>query len=324
MTPPGIAVGIDVGGTRIAALLVDRAGRVVAREVRPTPAHDPDATLDAMVDEVRALLSDEVVAVGISAAGLIDHDGVMRFAPNLAWRDVPLAAHVEQAVHLPVVADNDNNAAAWGEFRFGAGRGAGHLLLVGVGTGIGGGIVLDGRLYHGATGFAAEIGHIVMQPDGPECGCGNRGCWEQMASGTSITRAGAAAVTRHPHSLLVGMSGGDPASVTGPMVTEAARAGDTASRGILVEAGHWLGLGIAGLVNVLDPDVVVVGGGASEAGDLLLAPIRDSFERHVEGPDRRPHVSIVQAQLANDAGAIGAAALAFELLDGSEHERTTA
>jgi glucokinase len=322
VTAPRLAVGIDVGGTKIAALLVDRAGRVVAREVRPTPADDQDATLDAMVDEIRALLSDEVGAVGISAAGLIDHDGMMRFAPNLAWRDVPLAAHVEQALQLSVVADNDNNAAAWGEFRFGAGRGARHLLLVGVGTGIGGGIVLDGRLYHGAAGFAAEIGHIVMQPDGPECGCGNRGCWEQMGSGTAITRAGSAAVERHPHSHLVELSGGDPASVTGPMVTEAARAGDPVCRGILVEAGYWLGLGIAGLVNVLDPNVVVVGGGASEAGDLLLAPIRDSFERHVEALDRRPNVSIVQAQLANDAGAIGAAALAFEAIDGGGYGGT--
>ena len=322
MTAPGLAVGIDVGGTKIAALLVDRAGRVVARETRATPADDQPATLDTMVDVALALSSDDVVAVGVAAAGLIDLDGVMRFAPNLAWRDVPLAAHVGRALRLPVVADNDNNAAAWGEYRFGAGQRARSLLLVGVGTGIGGGIVLDGRLYRGAGGFAAEIGHIVVLPDGPECGCGNRGCWEQLGSGSAITRGGVAAAARHPHSLLVRMSGGDPTAITGSMVTEAARAGDAVSRGVLVEVGHWLGIGIAALVNVLDPDVVVVGGGASRAGDLLLEPLRDSFDRHVEARAWRPHLSIVPARLGNDAGAIGAASLAFATVDGDENEGT--
>ena len=210
MTAPGLAVGIDVGGTKIAALLVDRAGRARRQGDRATPADDQPATPRPMVDAAKALSSDDVIAVGVAAAGLIDLDGVMRFAPNLAWRDVPLAAHVGRALRLPVVADNDNNAAAWGEYRFGAGRRARSLLLVGVGTGIGGGIVLDGRLYRGAGGFAAEIGHIVVLPDGPECGCGNRGCWEQLGSGSAITRGGVAAAARHPHSLLVRMSGGDP------------------------------------------------------------------------------------------------------------------
>ncbi|MGH2630100.1 MAG: ROK family protein, partial [Actinomycetota bacterium] len=293
MTAPGLAVGIDVGGTKIATLLVDRDGRVLARDVRPTPADDQDATLAAMTEGVRALPTDEAVAVGVSAAGLIDRGGVMRFSPNLAWRDVPLAAHARQALGLPTTAEYDNNAAAWGEFRYGAGRGSRALLLVGVGTGIGGGIVLDGHLYHGAAGFAGEIGHIVLQPGGPLCGCGNRGCWERLGSGSAITEGGAAAIERHPYSSLVDMSGGDPARVTGPMVSEAARGGDRVAMGVLVEAGRWLGVGIAGLVNVLDPDVVVVGGGAAGAGELLLDPTRDSFRRHVEAPHRRPDVSIV-------------------------------
>ncbi|MET0801726.1 MAG: ROK family protein, partial [Actinomycetota bacterium] len=270
MTAPGPAVGIDVGGTKIASLLVDREGRVLARDVRPTPAHDQEATLAAMTEGVRALPSEGAVAIGVSAAGLIDRGGVMRFSPNLAWRDVPLAANARQALGLPTTAENDNNAAAWGEYRYGAGRGSRALLLVGVGTGIGGGIVLGGRLYRGAAGFAGEIGHIVLQPDGPLCGCGNRGCWERLGSGSAITEWGAASIGRHPHSSLVEMSGGDPARVTGPMVSEAARAGDLVARGILVETGRWLGVGIAGLVNVLDPDVVVVGGGAAGAGELLL------------------------------------------------------
>ena len=320
MRVPGAAVGIDVGGTKIATLLVDRDGRVLARDVRPTPADDQEATLEAMAQGVRSLPSGEAVAVGVSAAGLIDREGVMRFSPNLAWRDVPLAAHASQALGLPTTAENDNNAAAWGEYRYGAAQGSRALLLVGVGTGIGGGIVLDGRLYRGAAGFAGEIGHIVLQPDGPECGCGNRGCWERLGSGSAITERAVASIGRHEHSSLAEMSGGDPARVTGPMVSEAARTGDAVAQEILVETGRWLGVGIAGLVNVLDPDLVVVGGGAAGAGEPLLGPARDSFRRHVEAPRRRPDIPIVPASLGNDAGAIGAAALAFELLDGGERD----
>jgi len=307
------AIGIDVGGTKTAAALVGPDGAVLAREVRPTPAEDQRATLDTMVELARSVMTDGVVGVGIAAAGLVDLEGTMRYAPNLAWRDVPLTGFVGSALGLPAVADNDVNAAAWGEFRFGAGRGRRHMLMITVGTGIGGGIVVDGNLYRGAHGFAAEVGHVVVEPGGPPCGCGNRGCWEQVASGVAITRAGRAAAARHPHSALVAMSGGDPEAVTGAMVTEAARGGDTVCRGIFVEVGHSLGVGIAGLVNVLDPELVVVGGGAAEAGDLLLAPARDAFHRSVEGVRHRPAVPIVAAALGVDAGAIGAAALAFEL-----------
>jgi glucokinase len=309
----GPAIGIDVGGTKSAAALVGRDGAVLARAVRPTPAEDQHATLETMVELARSVMIEGVVGVGIAAAGMVDLEGTMRYAPNLAWRDVPIARFVGSALGLPAVADNDVNAAAWGEFRYGAGRGTRHMLMITVGTGIGGGIVVDGKLYRGAHGFAAEIGHFVVDPGGARCGCGNRGCWEQVASGTAITRAGRAAATRHAHSAIVALSGGDPDAVTGAMVTEAARGGDTVCRGIFVEVGHALGVGIAGLVNVLDPEVVVVGGGAAEAGDLLLAPARDAFHRSVEGVHHRPDVPIVEAALGVDAGAIGAAGLAFEL-----------
>ena len=316
MTEPGPAIGIDVGGTKTAALLVGRDGTVLARDVRPTPADDQRATLETMVGAARAVATTEVVGVGIAAAGMVDLQGVLRYSPNLAWRDAPLVAHIGEALGVPAVADNDVNAAAWGEYRHGAGQGSRHLLMVSVGTGIGGGVVLDGRLYRGANGFAAEIGHVVVEPSGPPCGCGNRGCWEQVASGSAITRQGKRAAARHPHSSLRELAGGDPGAVTGDMVTEAARHGDTVSRGILVEVGHRLGVGIAGLVNVLDPDLVVVGGGVSEADDLLLAPARDSFRRSVEGLHHRPEVPIVPAALGGDSGAIGAAALVFEQLGG--------
>jgi glucokinase len=196
----------------------------------------------------------------------------------------------------------------------GAGRGHRYVLLVGVGTGIGGGLVADGKLYRGAHGFATEIGHIVVEPGGPLCGCGNHGCWEQVASGTAITREGRSAVTRHGHSLLAELAGHDPARLTGRMVTEAARRGDPAARGILSEVGHRLGEGIAGLVNVLDPEVVIVGGGASDAGDLLLEPARMAYRMTVEAYEHRPDVPIVEAELRNDAGAIGAALIALEEL----------
>lgn len=316
MSASGPAIGIDVGGTKTAALLVGRDGAVLAREVRPTPAEDQLATLDTMVDAAKAVAATGVVGVGIAAAGMVDVDGVMRFAPNLSWRDTPLAPHVGGVLGLPAVADNDGNAAAWGEYRHGAGHGARHMLMVSVGTGIGGGIVLDGRLYRGVNGFAAEIGHVVVEPEGPRCGCGNQGCWEQVASGRTITREGQRAVIRHPHSMLAELTGGDPEAVTGEMVTHAARGGDAVSRGILVEVGHRLGKGIAGLVNVLDPDRVVVGGGASEAGDLLLAPTRDTFRRSVEGLHHRPELRIVPAALGSDSAAIGAAALVFDRVDG--------
>jgi glucokinase len=309
------AIGVDVGGTRTAALRVAADGTILAREAVPTPAEDMAATLDAMVAVARAALSDEVLAVGVSAAGLVESGtGIVRFAPNLSWRDADLVSRLREELGLPVVANNDNNAAAWGELRCGAARGCSHVLFVGVGTGLGGGIVMDGRLLRGAHGFAAEIGHIVVQPDGRECGCGNHGCWETVASGSTILRAGRNAVTRHPHSALSEMARGDPDRVTGEMVTQAAEHGDPAARGILVEVGHRLGEGIAGLVNVLDPEIVVVGGGASGAGDLLLDPARKAYRMTVQAYDRRPDVPIVPAEMGNDAGGVGAALLALEAL----------
>jgi glucokinase len=189
------------------------------------------------------------------------------------------------------------------------------MLLVTVGTGLGGGIVTDGRIYRGAHGFAAEIGHVIVEPGGPPCGCGNRGCWEQVASGQAIERAGREAAERYPHSGIARLAEGAPARVTGQLVTRAAQDGDDTARTILAKVGRRLGEGIAGLVNVLDPDVVVVGGGAVEAGDLLLEPARRACAGAVEGSDARPEVPILAAELGNDAGVVGAAALALEAVD---------
>lgn len=311
----GEAIGLDVGGTKINAFRVARDGTIIERSSAPTPADDEDATLSAMVELATSLKTPDVLAVGVGAAGLVDAtEGVLRFAPNLAWRDLPIARRMREALGLPCQVDNDASMAAYGEFRFGAGRGYRHLLLVTVGTGIGGGIVADGRLFRGANGFAAEIGHIIVEPGGPLCGCGNRGCWEQVAAGRAIDRMGRQEAREHEHSILRRLAGGDPDMVTGRLVTEAARQGDDAARGILAETGARLGEGIAGLVNVLDPQIVVVGGGAIVAGDLMLDPARAAFREAVEAPDHRPRVPIVPAQLGNDAGAVGAAVLALEEL----------
>ena len=307
------AIGLDVGGTKTAAARVTPDGSIVDRATLPTPADDMAATLNTILEAARAVLAPDVRAVGIAAAGLVEFaTGILRFAPNLVWRDVPLVEHLSGALGLPVVADNDNTAAAWGEFRFGAGRDYRHMMLVGVGTGIGGGIVADGVLFRGAHGFAADIGHIIVEPEGPLCGCGNRGCWEQVASGQAVTRAGRKAVSDGEQTLLRERAGGDPEQVTGPMVTKAAQDGDAVSIAIIAEVGRRLGEGIAGLVNVLDPEVVVVGGGVANAGELLLTPAREAFRRTVEAVDRRPDVPLVHAQLGNDAGVVGAATLALE------------
>jgi glucokinase len=308
-----VAVGIDVGGTKTAAARVGSDGSVLAYSARPTPADDMVATLATMVASARDVWTDDVVGVGVAAAGLVERSsGSLRFAPNLAWRDAPLVAYVHEAFGVAVVADNDNTAAAWGEFRFGAGRGRRDMLLVGVGTGIGGGIVADGRLVRGAHGFAGEIGHIVMDPDGPVCGCGNRGCWEQFASGQAVTRAGRRAVEAGSDSAISERVGGDPARVDGATVSAAATDGDAVARAILAEVGAWLGVGIAGLVNVLDPELVVVTGGVAAAGDLVLEPARTSFRRAVEAVDQRPAVPIVPGALGAHTGVVGAAALVLD------------
>ncbi len=309
------AIGLDVGGTKIAAARVSADGTILERARVPSPATDPARILRDMVDVARKLATDDVAAVGIGAAGLVESaTGTLRFAPNLAWRDVGLTDHVGAALGLPTVADNDATAAAWGEYRFGAGRGARHLLLVTVGTGIGGGIVTDGAIYRGAHGFAAEIGHIIVEPGGPRCGCGNQGCWEQVASGQAIERAGREAAQRYPHSGIARLAEGVPGRVTGQVVTRAAQDGDETAKAILAKVGRRLGEGIAGLVNVLDPEIVVVGGGAVAAGDLLLEPARRALGTSVEAPQARPRVGLVSAELGNDAGVVGAAALALDRL----------
>jgi len=309
-----LVIGADVGGTKVAALAVDvTSGAVAGRRVVPTPASDAEATVATIANAVSAVLREhpDAVAVGVGASGLADRKGMLHFSPNVAWRDLPLATRIEEAVGRPTVVENDASAAAWGEFRFGAGRGASEVLVVTVGTGIGGGIIVGGELLRGANGFAAEIGHVIVEPGGPRCGCGNLGCWEQVASGRAIDRLGREVAGRDPSGAIARAAGGDPSAVTGGVVTEAAQAGDDTAIAILAEVGRRLGEGIAGLINTLDPELVVVGGGAMAAGDLLLEPARSACAGATEGREHRPKVPLVAASLGTDAGAVGAADLAY-------------
>jgi glucokinase len=307
------AVGIDIGGTKIAAVRISAEGEIRAGTVTPTPANDQSAALPAIEVAAAEVMDDGVVAIGIGMAGLIDvRSGTLLSTPNLVWRDLPLGEGLRAKYGLPVTVNNDATAAAWAESRLGASRGRADSLFVGIGTGIGGGIVSGGRLIRGAYGLAGEIGHTIVEPGGPLCGCGNRGCWEQVASGLAIARAGRRAVTDEPGSSIARLAGGDPQRATGELVTEAAQGGDEVAVAILATVARRLGEGVASLVNILDPEIVVIGGGVGEAGDVLFGPLREAFLASVEGADVRPEVPIVPAQLGNEAGAIGAALLAFD------------
>lgn len=305
-----IALGIDVGGTKIAAGAVDDDGVIVEEARVRTPARDATATREAIIGVARDLAGrHDVVAVGIGAAGLVDKArSTVLFAPNVAWRDEPLRAAVEAAVGQPVVVENDVNAAAWGEFRFGAGADVDDLLMVALGTGIGGGIILDGALVRGSFGVAAEVGHLRVVPRGHLCGCGQHGCWEQYASGRALVREARSRVV--DGDLLLELAGGDAAKIDGPMVTRAALEGDMLATALVAEIGQWLGEGIASLAAVLDPRVVVVGGGVSEAGELLLKPAREAFADTLPAGANRPHLELRRATLGNRAGMIGVADLA--------------
>ncbi len=317
MTDGPLAIGVDIGGTKVAAGVVDASGAVLRRARRDTPdrSKSPRVVEDTIVSAVEELLGsgDDVVAVGIGAAGFVAADrATVVFAPHLSWRNEPLRTALGTRLSLPIFVDNDANAAAWAEHRFGAGRGESHLVMVNLGTGIGGGIVIDGRVFRGRYGIAGEFGHMQVVPDGIRCECGNRGCWEQYASGNALVREARSLMSAGSPvvSDLFERVGGDPDELTGPLVTEAARDGDPLARELLGEIGRWLGVGMADLAAALDPGTFVVGGGVSAAGDLLLDPARQAFRRQLTGRGYRPEAVIVAAQLGNEAGLVGAADLA--------------
>jgi glucokinase len=313
-----LAVGLDVGGTKIAGGLVDADGRIHERARCETPADDREALTEAIVSLARDLCGQaggDVLPVGVGAAGLVDLEGAVRYAPNLPWRDYPLARLISEALDTPVTGENDANAAAWGENRAGAGTDASEsMVMLTIGTGVGGGLVLDDRLVRGSGGLAAEFGHMVVNEGGPPCHCGNHGDLESMASGTAIGRTAREAIaggTLSAGSALAMMK----AEIDGEDVTAAAQEGDADAIAVLAKVGFWLGVGIGSLVNALDPQLVVIGGGGAGAGELLLGPARQAAEARVMGRAYRRLPAIVPAQLGNDAGMVGAGLLALEAAD---------
>jgi glucokinase len=308
-----LAIGVDIGGTKIAAGLVSEAGDILDSVAEPTPA---DATkIPAVVaDLVERLTGDEKASgIGIGAAGFVGEDrSTVRFAPNIDWREEPLGEHVGALVDLPVVVENDANAAAWGEFRFGAGEDTDDLLLITVGTGIGGGIVHRGQLFRGGFGVAAEIGHMRIVPDGILCGCGQRGCYEQYGSGSALVRDARERVTNGDPgaAAIAALGGGDLSRITGPAVTKLAQQGDPMAVDLLADLGRWIGEGAAVLATILDPSVIAIGGGVGAAGDLLMTHLVEAFETHLPARAHRPQAALRLAALGNEAGIIGAADLA--------------
>ena len=294
-TPAGAADMAADDGTDAAAELADALARVV----------------DALRSEVGA--ASRAAPVGLGIPGMVDRLGVLRFAPNLkavAGSDVRATASARMP-GVQLVVENDASCAALAEARTGAARGASRALVVTLGTGIGGGVVAGGRVEIGARGFAGEIGHMVVDPAGPPCPCGRRGCWERFASGGGLGRLAREAAYAGHLGEVVASAGGDPELVRGEHVTDAARRGEPGAIGVIEELGWWVALGLANLTAVLDPDVIVVGGGLAQAGELLLAPTRRAFAEVVEGGVERPEVAIVAAEWGERAGAVGAAMAAL-------------
>jgi glucokinase len=310
------SIGVDIGGTKIAGGLVAPDGAVLDSARRPTPGtsvRDTEDAIVAVVEELAGRHGRALGGVGIGAAGWFDRSGdVVLFSPHLAWRDEPLRGNLVRRLGDRLWVGNDADAAAWAEYRYGAARGADLALMVTLGTGIGGGMVLDGRLQRGAHGVAGEWGHMRVVPDGRLCACGNRGCWEQYASGTALAAAAREVVARSPAAAvhLLERVDGNADRLTGLDVAEVAAAGDRLAAELIADMGSWLGQGIADLAAALDPDVVVVGGGMSVLGELLLEPARARLDRSLPGRGFRPGPRVVPAELGPAAGLIGAADLA--------------
>jgi glucokinase len=312
----GLTIGVDVGGTKIAAGVVDENGEILARTRVPTPA-DPQWAVGAIADAIKELRSEyEITAVGVGAPGYIDRDrATVIMAPNINWENEPLKTRIEDLVHLPTVIENDANAAAWGEFRFGAARAHEDMIMITVGTGIGGGIVLDGRMYRGSFGVAGEIGHLNMVPEGIPCGCGSKGCWEQYASGRALRRYGRerAAADHVLGKRLLELNEGIAETITGSQITQAAGEGDPLALEVFEDLADWLGRGMGDLASLFDPAVFVLGGGVSDSGSLLLDPVGKAFERHLIGGSSRPRAEVVLASMGSAAGIAGAGDLARQV-----------
>jgi glucokinase len=304
------AVGVDIGGTKLLAVRVDEGGGVFADPVQASPKSGPDLIAEVIASG-RRLSEGDPSSLGVGVPGLVDPSGTVRFAPNLQG---VIGTAIADAFRdeLPATATwigNDATAACWAEHVHGAGRGYRHMIMVTLGTGIGGGIVADDELLEGSNRYAGEFGHMVVDPNGPRCPCGKRGCWERFASGAGLGWLGRELSMAGEAPRLVELAGGDPEAVRGEHVTIAAAEGDSAAIDIMARFAWWVALGLANLANALDPQIIVIGGGLATAGDVLLEPARKAFAELVIAPEARGETSIVPAKLGPAAGAVGAALL---------------
>jgi glucokinase len=310
----GLTVGVDLGGTKIAAGAVDPEGVIISQVRVPTPP-DPGLILGAITDAVQRVRSGcgDVHAIGIGAAGYIDEQrSIVHFGPNLRWHNKPIRALIEQATRLRVVIENDANAAAWGEFVHGAGAGYDDMVMVTLGTGLGGGIISNGQLFRGRFGMAGEIGHYRAVPGGLPCRCGQSGCIEQYASGTAHARRAREQAAADPGraAALLALGDGTPAGIKDSHVTEAARTGDPFAIDLFEQTGRWVGQVLADLAAILDPAVFVIGGGLSQTGELIRRPAERAYRRSLGAGEHRVQAEVVTATVGQDVGLIGAADLA--------------
>ena len=314
-----LAIGIDIGGTKILGALVDESGKILFEERVPSPAQDPDKMVEVVVALIKSITekaTEVIVGVGVAAAGFIDADqSTILYAPNLNWRHEPLRERLQALVPHTVVIENDANAAGWAEYKFGAGRGAKDMVMLTLGTGVGGAVIADYKLRRGGFGIGGELGHVKVVQDGKQCGCGRKGCVEQYASGTAVLKAAKKlASSDGPAGRRLRELKEQAGELNGHLVYQALLEGDQGARQVVAEAGDYLGQAMGTITAVLDPQIYVIGGGLSEAGELILEPIRQAFSKELPARGFRPEAKVVAAQFSNQAGVIGAADLARETL----------
>ncbi|MFZ3062470.1 MAG: ROK family protein [Actinomycetota bacterium] len=321
MTEKRFVVGCDLGGTKTAVGLVEKTGKIVFEAKQPTPLKSAKAVIDGVIHLIDELFSAagagpaSVRGIGLGVPGMVDFKkGIVVFSPHLPLRNTPFKKLVQAHYHLPTFLDNDASLAALGERCYGAGKGVSNLVMVTIGTGIGGGIILNDKIYRGVTGSAAEIGHMVIDIHGPRCQCGNFGCFEELASGDAIARRARAALKKPSHSLMLDMVEGNLRKITGEVVALAAKRGDKLARQILEDVGFVVGIGLTNIVNIFNPEMIILGGGVMEGDEFIIKVAREVVAKRALIPNKDV-VKIVHAKLGNQAGILGAAALVLQERD---------
>jgi glucokinase len=311
----GLALGVDLGGTKIAAILATSQGKIIAREHRTTPTHeDPETVIQSLkrtiyeLKEVSDVASSQISGIGIAAAGILDFKaGVVTTSPNLpGWQDIPLREIIQREYGWPTFLENDANAAALGEYYFGAAKGSSNFIYITISTGIGTGIFINGQLYRGVSGAAGEAGHMTIKADGNLCSCGNIGCWESLASGSALAREAVRQIEQGAKTAIQG----DLTQITAETVSQAAQQGDRLAQELISHLGYYVGVGIVNLVNIFNPELILIGGGVTEIGELLFQPAVNLVKERAFSLSAKA-VRIEKAQLGSDSGTLGATTLVW-------------